>query len=194
MAAIAFSGLASVLFLSTLYLQQVRAFTAFRAGLFLTPLALAMMLCAPVSGWLVSKRGTKLSLILAGLAISGGSLISTHLNTTTSAGVLVLSYLCFGIGIGMVNPAISTVAMSGMPPSQSGVAAAIASTSRAIGSALGVAVSGAIVAVGRASGMGFPEATHAVWWTIAGSGVLVATLGWFTNTRWAQDSILRQEP
>jgi len=193
-AASAFSGLASVLFLSALYLQQVRAFTAFHAGLFLTPLALAMMLCAPVSGWLVSKRGTRLSLILAGLAIVGGSLLSTHLNTTTSAGMLVLSYLCFGIGIGMVNPAISTVAMSGMPMSQSGVAAAIASTSRAIGSALGIAVSGAIVAAGRAKGMGFPEATHAVWWTIAGSGALVAILGWLTNSRWAQDSILRQKP
>jgi MFS family permease len=101
---------------------------------------------------------------------------------------------CAGIGIGMVNPAISTVAMSGMPMSQFGVAAAIASTSRAIGSALGVAVSGAIVAAGRASGMGFPEATHAVWWTITGSGMLVAILGWLTNSRWAQNSILKQEP
>src|ERR1039457_4588273 len=139
------------------------------------PLALAMMLCAPVSGWLVSKSGTRLPLILAGVAIVGGSLLSTHLKTTTSAGMLVLSYLCFGIGIGMVNPAISTVAMSGMPMNRSGVAAAIASTSRAIGSALGVAVSGAIVAAGRASGMSFPEATHAVWWATTGSGVLIAT-------------------
>ena len=42
----------------------------------------------------------------------------------------------------MVNPAITNNAVAGMPLAQAGVAAAIASTSRQVGAALGVAVAG----------------------------------------------------
>jgi anti-sigma factor RsiW len=42
----------------------------------------------------------------------------------------MLSYLSFGLALGMVNPAITNNAVAGMPLSQAGVAAAIASTGR----------------------------------------------------------------
>ena len=44
----------------------------------------------------------------------------------------------------MVNPPITNTAITGMPPSQAGVAAAVASTSRQVGATLGVAVLGAL--------------------------------------------------
>ncbi len=53
--------------------------------------------------------------------------------TTTSAGYLIVSYLVFGIGMGMVNAPITNSAVSGMPREQAGVAAGIASASRQVG-------------------------------------------------------------
>ena len=45
---------------------------------------------------------------------------------------------CSAVGFGMMNAPITNTAVSGMPTSQAGVAAAVASTSRQVGSALGV--------------------------------------------------------
>jgi hypothetical protein len=87
----------------------------------------------------------------------------------------------------MVNPPITNTAVSGMPGSQAGVAAAIASTSRSVGLTLGVAVIGA-VAGGTLSGAimpSFAAATHAGWWVIAGLSVVNLAVGWFTTTEWA---------
>ena len=99
-----------------------------------------------------------------------------------------MAYALFGIGLGLVNPAISNSAVAGMPLSQAGVAAAIASTSRQLGATIGVAMSGTIVAVSRARGADFTTATHAIWWVMTACGAAVLALGFASNTAWAQAS------
>jgi hypothetical protein len=91
----------------------------------------------------------------------------------------------------MVNPAISDSAVAGMPLSQAGVAAAIASTSRMVGAALGVAVSGTVVAASYARGMDFTRATHTIWWVMTACGTAVLMLGFASNTAWARASTER---
>jgi hypothetical protein len=56
------------------------------------------------------------------------------LSATTPFTWLFTAYVVFGIGFGFVNAPITNTAVSGMPRAQAGVAAAIASTSRQIGS------------------------------------------------------------
>ena len=85
--------------------------------------------------------------------------------------MLIVSYLLFGLGFGSINPPITNTAVSGMPPSQAGVAAAVASTSRQIGQTLGVAVLGALAGGGvGAIGPSFSSATHVSWWIVVGLG------------------------
>jgi hypothetical protein len=75
-----------------------------------------------------------------------------------------------------------------MPLAQAGVAAAIASTSRQVGAALGVAVAGTVVSVSRKGGADFAHATHPIWWLmVAGAGVVLA-VGWVSTTAWAHAS------
>jgi hypothetical protein len=62
---------------------------------------------------------------------------------------VIVAYVILGAGFGLVSPPISNAAVSGMPRSQAGVAAAVASTSRQIGAILGVAVTGSFVGGGR---------------------------------------------
>ena len=101
------------------------------------------------------------------------------------------SYAFFGVGLGMVNPAISNSAVAGMPLSQAGVAAAIASTSRQVGAAIGVAVSGMVVAISRARGTDFTTATNSIWWVMTACGGTVLMLGFASNTAWARASTAR---
>ena len=77
---------------------------------------------------------------------------------------------------------MTNTAVSGMPRDQAGVAGAIVSTCRQTGAALGVAVTGAIVA---ASSAGFVHASHVAWALVAGCGVMVVLLGIVSTGRWA---------
>jgi EmrB/QacA subfamily drug resistance transporter len=191
-----FAGIGGFLFLNTLYLQDVRGLSPFHAGLYVLPMAAGTLIFAPVSGRLVARVGARPSLVLGGFAVLAGALMLTDLSPTTSTGFLLVSYAIFGLGSGLVNPPITNTAMSGMPPAQAGVAAAVASTSRQVGMTLGVAVVGAVAGTvgavaggghaGGAAGGGFAAATHPAWWIIVALGALVAVLGFTTTTPWAQ--------
>jgi MFS family permease len=181
----AFAGLGGFLFINTLYLQQSRGLSALRAGLDTLPMAVMTLLLAPVSGRIVGRRGPRLPLLVAGagLALSGWML--TRMTGATSFTWLFGAYVLFGIGFGVVNAPITNTAMSGMPPAQAGVAAAVASTSRQIGQTLGVAVLGALATSDLRGSLasGLPAASHRGWWTIAGCGVAILLLGLATTSR-----------
>jgi EmrB/QacA subfamily drug resistance transporter len=186
----AFAAQGGFLFLNTLYLQGVRHFSPLHAGLYMLPMAGMVLVFAPISGWLVSRRGARWPLAISGAALIVSSVMLTVITPTTSTTYLLLAYFVFGIGCGLVNPPITNTAVSGMPPSQAGVAAAVASTSRSVGLTLGVAVLGAISggAISGAVGPGFAAATHAAWWISAGLGALCLVLGVLTTTRWAENT------
>ncbi len=85
------------------------------------------MISSPLSGRMISIRGPRIPLIVAGVCMSGGALMLTGLTAQQSTGWLIASYVIFGIGFGFVNAPITNTAVSGMPRAQAGVAAAIAS-------------------------------------------------------------------
>ncbi len=181
-----FSTFGGFLFLNALYLQEARGLSALNTGLCTLPLALATIICSPLSGRLVGAHGSRPSLLMAGGAFLVSALMLTRLAVDTPIPLLMLTYVIFGVGFGMVNPPITNTAVSGMPKAQAGVAAAVASTSRQVGASLGVACAGTIVGAGRVHGVSFAQATHPVWWIIAGCGTMILLLGWFANTAWAQ--------
>ncbi len=184
----AFASFAGFLFLNSLYLEQARGFSAFHTGLYTLPLALMMMVCAPLSGRLVGRHGTLPSLLAAGAGLLSSTLLLTRLSIDTPVVLLLLAYALFGLALGMINPAITNNAVAGMPLSQAGVASAIASTGRQVGAALGVAVAGTVVAASHAKGTDFTRATHPIWWIMTACGALVLLVGWASNTAWARSS------
>ena len=62
----AIAAMAGFLFLSTLYLQDVRGLSALQAGLTILPMPIVMALCAPMAGRMVAKRGPRIPLVIAG--------------------------------------------------------------------------------------------------------------------------------
>jgi EmrB/QacA subfamily drug resistance transporter len=185
----AFGSLGGFLFLNTLYLQDVRHYSALDAGLLLLPMAAMLFVFARVSGHLVATRGPRLPLVLSGPPLAIGAVMLARLTADTSILYLVVAYVIFGVGCGLVNAPISTTAMSGMPLDQAGVAGAVASTSRQVGSSLGVAVTGSIVALG--TGATFVGASHAAWFVVAGCGATVCLLGLVSTGTWARATATR---
>ena len=186
----AFAALGGFLFLNTLYLQDVRGLSALQSGVDTLPMAAMTMLFSPISGRIVGRRGARIPLFVAGVTLTGSSLMLVGLSATTPFTWLFTAYVIFGIGFGLVNAPITNAAVSGMPRAQAGVAAAIASTSRQIGSTLGVAVTGSSRL--RAAGQGQPRrlspspaACRLVEsWPVAAPSCLI--LGLVATTGWAR--------
>lgn len=183
----AYAALGGFLFLNSIYLQDVLGLSALHAGLLLLPAGAGLSVCAPVGGAMVARRGPRIPLVIAGavLTLSGAALFRV---TTVSPGYgLTLSYGLFGVGSGMLNAAITTTAVSGMPSAQAGVASGISSASRQVGLSLGVAITGSVLNSGLHGPVreDFAAASQAGWWVLAGCGYAVLLLGVLTSTRWA---------
>jgi predicted MFS family arabinose efflux permease len=191
-----FAAQGGFLFLTSLYLQDVRGLSPFHAGLCILPLAVAVMLVSPISGRLVGVHGARPSLLVSGALLALSALLLTRIEAQTSLPALLAIFAIFGIGFGMVNAPITFAAVSGMPRAQAGVASAVASTSRQIGVSVGVALAGAVAgaAAGAHSGTDwthFPEATHVFWWILVGCGGVIFVLGFLSTGAWARASTRR---
>jgi len=83
--------------------------------------------------------------------------------------------------------------VSGMPRQQAGVAAGVASTSRQVGTSLGVAVMGSVLNANLHGPMqtGFVAASRPGWWIVAACGVIILILGIVTTGRWARRTAAR---
>ena len=175
----AFIGLAGFLFVNTLYLQEARGYSPLVAGLCTLPMAVTVAVFAPISGRLVANRGPRVPLVVSGTLLTVSTIGMSTFTVGTPVPVLLAWYAVFGVGFGVVNAPITNSAVSGMPRSQAGVAAAFASTSRQLGSSLGVAVIGSTVA-SRLHGSAhttFTEAARVGWYIMAASGLCVLVLG-----------------
>ena len=194
-AVLAFASLGGFLFLNTLYLQDARGLSPLHAGMLMLPMAAMTIVASPLSGRLLGHYGARPSLVGGALAMLVAALMLTGLQTDTSEAHLIAAYLVFGLGFGLVNPPITNFAVSGMPAAQAGVAAATTSTSRQVGTTLGVAVivpvaGGAIASHGGVAAE-FAGATHPAWWLLVGLSLVILALGLITTTNWAEATARR---
>jgi len=176
---LAFSGL---LFVNTLYLQSVRDLSASLAGVLTLPLAAATVIAAPLSGRLFSAVGARRPFLIAGGCTAVSSLILIVVTPTEPVLWLILPYAIFGVGYGMLNAPVNDTAVSDLPDDQAGVAASLISTSKQVGSALGVAITGTIIAASAGDSMAaaFDARAWIVWVVIAacGLGIVAVATSW----------------
>lgn len=189
-AVLSFVVLGGFLFVFTIYLQEVRGDSPLMAGLSLLPATLVMAAAAPVAGQLTACRGPRVPLVASGLCIAAGLALLLGLGPATSYWWLAGALAVLGAGLGLVNPPITNTGVSGMPPAQAGVASAVISVTRQIGSLLGVAVMGDMVtsgvrgglAAGQSPAAALSAATHGPWVLGIACGLLVALAGYLSTT------------
>jgi MFS family permease len=127
--------------------------------------------------------------VLGGTAVLAAGLVSAIPAGEPSDLRLFLGYALIGTGLGWVNAAVTNTAVSGMPREQAGVAAAVASTTRQLGSALGVAIIGSVIAdhvTQVAAGPAFTSAQRVSWAIIALCGLIALCVGGLTTGAWGR--------
>jgi EmrB/QacA subfamily drug resistance transporter len=179
-AALVYFALNGFTFLTSLYLQDVRGDSPLVTGLSLLPASAVIMIAAPLSARLTARYGPRLPVLAAAAAMTAGLVLLTRVGDRPGFAVLAVAYLGVGIGVGLVNPPLTTTAVSAMGPEQAGVAAAVTGTVRQVGGVLGVALLGSLLTsdphtapiTGR---LEFTQASH-VGYAIAATAVALAAL------------------
>ena len=189
-AVLGFSAYGAFLFVTALYLQQVRGLSPATTGAWMLPLALATLLASLISGRMVARFGTRPSLVLSGILLALSGMMLTTLTDHFPTPALLATYAVFGFGFGTINAPITATAVAGMPLSQAGVAAGIASTSRQTGYAIGVAVAGTLTGAGASAALipNVATVTHPLSWVVLGCGLAIVAIGFVSTSAWAQRS------
>ena len=138
----AYASLGVVLYLLTLFFQNVRGYSPFEAGLSIVPISVSFMVLAPFAGR-AGKRWGAPRVTAAGCIAAAVSVAAIALTgPDTPYAVFVVPYLLFGAGFAAITPSLATMAMAAVEPGRSGLAAGIVNAARQMGAVLGVAAIG----------------------------------------------------
>jgi EmrB/QacA subfamily drug resistance transporter len=136
----------SLIFIGTLFMQQVLGYSALEAGLaWLTVSVPALVAAATTGAVLVERIGVR-PILVAGLTILMVALFGlSQLGAgSTFASGLLPWFVLAGLGIGLCFPAAQVAAFTGFDESDSGLASGLVNTSQEVGGAVGVAVLAAV--------------------------------------------------
>lgn len=138
-------GIFSIFFLTALYMQVVLGYTAFRIAALFIPMALGMIIASAFAGRWVAQSGPRGPVAIGCLMAAAGVLFTDlALVGDVTFVPLVLSLTFAGIGFGVAVVPITSVALSSLPARHSGMAASATTTTREVGTVLGVAVLGSL--------------------------------------------------
>lgn len=129
-----------------LWFQNVAGLSPFEAGLGLLPLALGSFIASgAISG--LSKRLSGLALVRIGLVLEiiGLASIALLIRPDSTAWTTAPFLFLYGIGVGFATAQLTSVILIDVPMSRSGQASGTQSTSRQLGSAMGIALLGTIL-------------------------------------------------
>lgn len=150
---IASFGIAIVMFGSIIYIpvyaQGVIGVNATNSGLILMPLMLGFITCGILTGLAITRTGHYRPFMLIGIAVmSGGVFLLTRLDHTATATQLTLSMVVVGIGLGMAMQQYTLVVQNVVTRADMGVATASTQFFRNVGSTVGIAIYGTVMATG----------------------------------------------
>ena len=144
------AGLFGMFFLGVLYLQRVLGYDAVETGLAFLPVSgLIGLLSLGFSARLNLRFGAQATLVPGLVLVLAALLWFARVPVDGSYLVDVLPVMVLlGTGGGLAFPAVTTLAMSGATPSESGLASGVVNTSLQVGGAFGLALL-ASLAIGR---------------------------------------------
>lgn len=146
--ALQFLATAGSLFVLTQYLQAVLGHSALGAGVRLLPVAGCLLVAALASPAVDQRIGTKFTVTI-GLGFTTASLaVLSGLSADSGYGLVALGLVLAGFGGGLaITPAV-TAMLTVISHRQVGSSAALNNTAVMVGSALGVAILGALLSTG----------------------------------------------
>ena len=139
-------GLSGVLFFLSQYFQHVSGFSPLQAGVAELPAAVAATISGVLAGF-ASRHWSQRAVLTTALALIGAAIASLTLITPATAyPQLGLALFVIGAGLGVAFAVANDVVITCVPPERAGAAAGISETAYELGTALGIALLGSVIA------------------------------------------------
>ncbi|WP_371422714.1 MFS transporter [Tardiphaga sp.] len=138
-----------LIFILSLYLQNVHYYQPHDAGLAFLPLMATLILANLFSGWMAGQFGNRRPMVLGALLCAAGFALLLLLDAQSTYTAMLVPFLTIPAGMGLAVPAMTNAMLSSVDKSWSGTASAVLNSARQAGGALGVAVFGALIAGGN---------------------------------------------
>jgi EmrB/QacA subfamily drug resistance transporter len=144
--------LLGLFFLTSLYFQHVRGFSALRTGLLFLPVAVAITIGAQLAAHLIGKVGGRPIAVVSFLLVVAGAGWLSQLSAGGDIYTEVLpGFLLAALGVGPVFVTATTTTLANVPHSEAGVASGVVNTFHELGGSIGVAVVSTVAAASIAS-------------------------------------------
>jgi EmrB/QacA subfamily drug resistance transporter len=145
-AALISAGLFGATLFIPLFVQTVIGRTATQSGTILTPMTLAVVATALISGQLITKLGRYRPMAISGIAVmTVGMYLLSRLSLQSSYGEVIRDSVIAGLGMGIASPVFNLTIQNAVDIRLVGAATSLVQFMRSIGAALGVAIFGSIV-------------------------------------------------
>jgi len=138
-----------IIFVLSLYLQQLLGYSAIRAGIAYLPLTLTFIVSNVISGWLTGRAGARVPMLVGALIGGLGFALLLRLTESSSYSSMLVAFVLIPAGMGLGVPAMTTATLAAVDRKWAGTASALLNTARQAGGAIGVAIFGALVSGGK---------------------------------------------
>jgi hypothetical protein len=172
-------GMFATCFFLSLYMQTIRGYTAFEAGVRFLPMTLLIIATAPNAGKYAQRHGSRIPMTYGLLLAGGGLLALSRLHVDTPYLVMLPIFAIMGHGMGATMAPMTAAVMNAVGHERAGLGSAMTNTSREVGGVFGIALLGTILttrlksAIEPAlSGLGLTSQQQATVAEAAGHGAL----------------------
>jgi len=138
-------GMFGVLFFASLYMQIVRHYSAFAAGIRFLPLTGMVTFAAPNAGRLASKYGSRWPMVFGTALAGSGLLLLSRVSTTTSFAIVIPIFMMMGLGMGSTMTPMTAAVMNAVGPARAGLGSATTNSAREVGGVFGIALLGTLL-------------------------------------------------
>jgi EmrB/QacA subfamily drug resistance transporter len=138
-------AMASVMFGLILHFQYAYGWTPVRAGLANLPIIVTMIAATPLSEGLAKRFGHRIA-CLAGAAFLAGSLAGLSWGVDHGYAAIAVSMVLMTIGLRTVMTICAVALVDAMPDNRTSIGAALNDTAQEVGTSIGTAVVGTLIA------------------------------------------------
>jgi EmrB/QacA subfamily drug resistance transporter len=151
---IVFGSLMGAMFVGQQYLQNILGYSTLQAGLAVVPAAVGLLVFAPMSARLLTRRGSRTTMLLGYALVLAGFLLTLFWSPSTPYWLIGTAFLAIGSGSAFAMTPASRALTESTPVRRVGMASATSDLQRDLGGSIMQAFLGAILAAGFAASFG----------------------------------------
>jgi DHA2 family methylenomycin A resistance protein-like MFS transporter len=147
---VAFYG---VVFLFSLFFQQVQGRSALYAGVMFLPMTCLIGVTNVFAGRLAAGHGARLPMVLGQSLAAVGLVVLLVVDASTDPVLVAVLLVPTGLGCALTVPPLTAAMMEAVPSERAGLAAGVLNSARQVAGGLGIALFGTLVSGGFTAGM-----------------------------------------